>query len=80
MLLADSENDKSLAFDNLADHCPDLTKKQLQTMKDFDYADNNKKNKKEEEEEEEKKEDRVAPWLPAVAARASCAWLIFHLK
>ena len=69
MLLAGSENDKSLAFDNLADHCPDLTKKQLHTMKDFDYADNKKK--KEEEEEEDKKKELLLglpPWPPGLPA------------
>jgi hypothetical protein len=42
-LLADSENDKTLAFNNFTDPCPELTKKQLQTMKGFDYADKKKK-------------------------------------
>merc|ERR1719284_620058 len=41
-LLADSDNDKSLAFNNFADPCPELTKKQLETMKGFDYADTKK--------------------------------------
>ena len=42
-LLADSENDKSLAFNNFTDPCPELTKKRLQTLKWFDYADKKKK-------------------------------------
>ena len=31
-LLADYENDKSLAFNNYTDSCPELTMKRLQTM------------------------------------------------
>ena len=38
-LLADYENDKSLAFNNYTDSCPELTMKRLQTMEGFDYAD-----------------------------------------
>ena len=41
-LLADSENDKSLAFKNFTDPCPELSKKRLQTLKWFDYADKKK--------------------------------------
>ena len=42
-LLADSEHDKSLAFNNFTDPCPELTKKRLQTLKWFDFADKKKK-------------------------------------
>ena len=38
-LLADYENDKSLAFDNYTDSCPELTMRRLQTMEGFDNAD-----------------------------------------
>ena len=31
-----SDDDKSLAFNNFTDPCPELTKKQLQTMKGFE--------------------------------------------
>ena len=41
-LLADSDNDKSMAFNNFTDSRPVLTKKQLQTMMGFDYADKKK--------------------------------------
>ena len=42
-LLADSDNDKSLAFNNLTDPCSELTKKQQQTMRVFDFAGMKKK-------------------------------------
>ena len=42
-LLADSENDKSLLVNDFTDPCPELTKKRLQMLKGFDYADQKKK-------------------------------------
>ena len=42
-LLADSENDKTLASNNFTDPCPELTKKHLRTMNVFDHADKKKK-------------------------------------
>ena len=41
-LLADSENDKTLAFNNFTDPCPELTKKFSRTMNVFDHADKKK--------------------------------------
>ena len=39
----ESDNDKSLAFNSFTDSCSELTKKQLQRMKGFVYADKKKK-------------------------------------
>ena len=38
-LLADPENNNSLAFNNFTNLCPELTMQQLLTMKEFDCAD-----------------------------------------
>ena len=37
------ENDKTLAFNNFTDPCPELTKKYLRTMNVFDHTDKKKK-------------------------------------
>ena len=42
-LLTDSDNDKSLTFNNFTDPCSELTKKKQQTMRVFDFADKKKK-------------------------------------
>ena len=58
-LLADSENDKSLAFNNFTDPCPELTKKRLQTMKGVRLC---------------RQEEEVALWPSALVDRVSCSW------
>ena len=60
-LLGDSDNDKSLAINSFDDPCPELIKKQMQTMKGFDFAD--------------EEEGEVAFGSSALADRAARAWL-----
>ena len=63
-LLTDSDNDKSLTFNNFTDPCSELTKKKQQTMRVFDFADKKKK----------------LPFGPLPAADRTFTWLVKYPK